>query len=388
MFQHPRIRGQRLVTPAVVLVGHADLEDGQRVQHVELGHGPEIDAVDRAGVAAHDGIEPAAASGPPRGRPEFAAADPQRLAGCIRQLRREGTGADTRGVGLDHTHHPVDAARRQAGADAGAARRRVGGGDKGIGAEIDVEHRALGALQQDPLPRPVGRMHPRDGVRDEGGEFLRRRGVARDALADVERGGTERDQVAVHLLRTFGDPRGEVGRQEIAQPQAAAVHLVGIPGADAAPGGADLAAAVAPGLLCGIERAVVVHDGMRPVADKQPPAHVVALRLEGVDLLQQLQRIGDHAIADEARPAGMQNAGGDQVQHMLAAADDDGVAGVAAALVAHDQVGLRGQHVDDLAFAFIAPLGANENGGGHSLPSFAAARNPLPAASGPARPKE
>ena len=40
---------------------------------------------------------------------------------------------------------------------------------------------------------------------------------------------------------------------------------------------------------------------------------------------------------------------------------NDGVAGVVAALAADDDVGLLGQNVDDLAFAFVAPLGADQN---------------------------
>ena len=40
---------------------------------------------------------------------------------------------------------------------------------------------------------------------------------------------------------------------------------------------------------------------------------------------------------------------------------NDGVAGVVAALAAHDDVGVPGKDVDDLAFAFIAPLRADQD---------------------------
>ena len=39
--------------------------------------------------------------------------------------------------------------RADAGADAGRAGDRVGGGDERIGAVVDVEQRALGALEED-----------------------------------------------------------------------------------------------------------------------------------------------------------------------------------------------------------------------------------------------
>ena len=43
----------------------------------------------------------------------------------------------------------------------------------------------------------------------------------------------------------------------------------------------------------------------------------------------------------------------------------DGVAGVGAALVAGDDVDVGREQVDDLAFALVAPLGADDDGDGH-----------------------
>jgi len=43
--------------------------------------------------------------------------------------------------------------------------------------------------------------------------------------------------------------------------------------------------------------------------------------------------------------------------------DDDSVAGVVAAGVAGDDVELFREDVDDLAFAFVAPLGSKDDGG-------------------------
>jgi hypothetical protein len=42
------------------------------------------------------------------------------------------------------------------------------------------------------------------------------------------------------------------------------------------------------------------------------------------------------------------------------------VPSVAPALEAHDDVGAIGEHVDDLAFAFVTPLGANNRYDGHN----------------------
>ena len=48
------------------------------------------------------------------------------------------------------------------------------------------------------------------------------------------------------------------------------------------------------------------------------------------------------------------------------AVDDQRVAGIVAALEAHDDVGLFGQPVDDLALALVAPLRPDDHHIGHS----------------------
>jgi hypothetical protein len=53
------------------------------------------------------------------------------------------------------------------------------------------------------------------------------------------------------------------------------------------------------------------------------------------------------------------------------AVHDKSMAGVVAALEADDDVGLVGEEVDDLAFAFVAPLGADDCDVGHDrIPSL------------------
>ena len=59
--------------------------------------------------------------------------------------------------------------------------------------------------------------------------------------------------------------------------------------------------------------------------------------------------------------ARMQDAGRNQRQHRLDAVDDERVAGVVPALEARDRADAFGQQVDDLALAFVAPLGADDD---------------------------
>jgi hypothetical protein len=51
----------------------------------------------------------------------------------------------------------------------------------------------------------------------------------------------------------------------------------------------------------------------------------------------------------------------------LLAFDNHGMTGIVSALKPNHKVGVLGQQVDDLAFALIAPLGANDYKIGHSL---------------------
>src|SRR5262249_52471966 len=83
--------------------------------------------------------------------------------------------------------------------------------------------------------------------------------------------------------------------------------------------------------------------------------------LELAHFLEQRARRQHDAVADEAGDAAVQDAGGNQAQHRLAAADDQRVAGVVPALEAHDARDAIGQQVDDLALAFVAPLGADDD---------------------------
>ena len=64
---------------------------------------------------------------------------------------------------------------------------------------------------------------------------------------------------------------------------------------------------------------------------------------------------------------GIEHAGGNQRERDLLVADDDGVAGVVAALVANHEVGGLGEVVGDPALALVTPLGSENDGGRHPL---------------------
>ena len=77
-----------------------------------------------------------------------AAAAAQLLADVVGELGRERAAADARRVGLGDAEHVVQVARAQPRARRGRARDAVRRGDERIGAVVDVEQRALRALEQ------------------------------------------------------------------------------------------------------------------------------------------------------------------------------------------------------------------------------------------------
>ncbi len=115
-----------------------------------------------------------------------------------------------------------------------------------------------------------------------------------------------------------------------------------------------------------IEQAVVRQHQVRAIRDQQVFArHGDPLREQAVDLLRNRDWINDHAIADDAHFARTQDAGGNQMKNIFLSLCDDGMTGVVAALGADDDIGVLGQKIDDFAFAFVAPLSADEDGIGH-----------------------
>ena len=81
---------------------------------------------------------------------------------------------------------------------------------------------------------------------------------------------------------------------------------------------------------------------------------------ESIRFDEESLRIDHHAVAEHARLAAMHDARRQQVQHERLIADLDRVAGVVPALVARDDIETLCEQIDDLAFTFVAPLGADD----------------------------
>ncbi len=350
---------------AVQAVAGAELQLIHAGEHVELGERHGGQPVHPRGHPQRRQIEPAAAPRPAGGRAELGAGLAQLLADRALELGGKGTAADPGRVGLGDAQHPVDAGRPDARAGAGAAGDGVRAGHEGIGAVVDVEHRPLGALEQDLLA---------------GGERVGgfARGVAADGLQPLgPAGGQLEDLLGARQLAAEGlrdgrpvgqvrlDLRFETVAPEVADPHAAAADLVLVGGADAALGGADLAVA-GRRLTEPVQQLVVGQDQVRALGDAEAPRGAHAARFEGVDLVDDGLGVDDRALADQAALPFVENAARHQVEDELLAADHQRVAGVRATGVAHHELGVWREQVDDLPLALISPLRSDNDQGRHS----------------------
>ena len=93
----------------------------------------------------------------------------------------------------------------------------------------------------------------------------------------------------------------------------------------------------------------------------QPRFGIDACGLKLIEFLDQGFRRQNDAVADVAGDASAQDARRYQMQHRLLAAYDQRMPGVVAALKAHYSLRMIGQPVDDLAFALVTPLGADNH---------------------------
>jgi hypothetical protein len=87
--------------------------------------------------------------------------------------------------------------------------------------------------------------------------------------------------------------------------------------------------------------------------------------LEPVDFLQQDLRVDDAAGPEHADLA-REDPRRQVAELERLAVHDHRVAGVRAALVPADDIAVLREQVDDLPFAFVAPLGADDHGRGHA----------------------
>ena len=157
---------------------------------------------------------------------------------------------------------------------------------------------------------------------------------------------------------------------EIHEADCTAAHFIFVGGPNSPLRGADAGRSIVR-LAQGLELPMQRQDQDRVFGNAQTfGRHHDALLLELGNLVDQGLRIDHHAVADDRKLALSNNSGRQQRKFVSRAVDDQSVAGIMATLETDNDIGLFRQPVDDLAFAFVAPLGSDNHDIRHQDPSL------------------
>src|SRR6185312_6061267 len=145
--------------------------------------------------------------------------------------------------------------------------------------------------------------------------------------------------------------------EQVDHAQASTLHLVFVGRSDPAGGCTDLDAARS--IFCRkLDHTVIGKNHLRPIGDEKPAAHIEARLLQPIDFFQERYGIEHDSVADHAAARLPQHATRDELQNKLLAGNDDGVSGIMSAGIARDHIKIFREHIHDLAFTLVAPLGA------------------------------
>ena len=349
---------------AIELVGDAQPDGLDTGQDIELVQRDRADAVHGDGVPKRNGVEPADPSRAAGDRPEFVAARGDPGTDLVVELGRIRSGADPGRVGLDDADDLVDLERTDPAPGARAAGHRVRRGHERVTAVVEIEQRALRALEEDVFAACEGALHqPRRVVQVRAKALPPADGHCHERF-DLERGAAHALEQPVLVRQRALDPLAQHGRvEEVLHAQAQPPGPIAVAGPDPPTSRSDLGVAE-PGLVGDVERHVVRHDHVGAATD--PDARDVdAPRGEHVQLVDQGDRVDHDAVADDRGDVRVEHARGRQteLEHLVAA--DHGVAGVVTTLVPDDHGHLLGQEVGHLALALVAPLEPDDHRGGH-----------------------
>src|SRR5712692_11225542 len=226
---------------------------------------------------------------------------------------------------------------------------------------IDIEQSRLCAFQQDRIAASRGLVEKMSRVAKEWRQaFHHRRGLVKDRIR-VEWLSTICNDDSISVFQVAFDARTKYFRnQSVRDANPSAARLIFVSRANAAQRSSH--ALVTETFFAGvIQRAVIRQYQVRSRADLNAIGRDAdALRDEPIRLFEESFRIDHHAVAQHAGLALVNDSGRQQMQHERSVADLDRMPGVVAALVADYDVEALGEQIDNLALAFIAPLGADD----------------------------
>jgi hypothetical protein len=110
---------------------------------------------------------------------------------------------------------------------------------------------------------------------------------------------------------------------------------------------------------------VYIEDNMCPIRDEDATLGLQAMFLQRLQLLEEARHVDHAATSDDVDAAWVHETRRQDVEVVGNAVCDNCVAGVVSALGAAADLRFVGEDVGELALAFVAPLGTEDNGDGH-----------------------
>ena len=350
----------------IELIGHTDLDFIELIEHIQLGDGQAIQAVDLHRIAANHPVKPATAAPTARGGAVLAAAIAKVVREAALQLSGEGPLTDAGGVGLGNSDDAVDQGWANPSANAGTTSHRVGGRHIGIGAVIEIQQGALGPFKQDVFASPRGVMDGAGAIHHMAGEAAAVVGVFGNHLLGIE--GLKAIQLLQLQVFRSDRPLQTLAQQllieQVDHAQTTALSLIGIGGADATAGGAN--ALVAALLLHRLIEQAVIRERHVGGGGHLQATGVNVIAGQHRQLAQQHLGIDHRAGSDQAGGIGVKDSRGDQVQLEHLTIDNDGVPGVDTTLITHDDVSRAAEQIGDLSLALVTPLSTDDDNVGQS----------------------
>ncbi|RMV57311.1 hypothetical protein ALP09_04765 [Pseudomonas amygdali pv. lachrymans] len=344
-----------------VLVADADVDGLKTVKHVQLGQAQARDAVDFDGATQDDGIEPAATTSATGGSAELVATLGQESTDIVEQLGRERTRTHTRGVGLGDAQNVIQVHRTKTRTGSDTASSGVGAGDVRISTVVDVQQRTLGTFEHDVLAVATHFMQRSGDVEHQRLEQIGIFHALVECLLEVD--GRlfvvidQHEVVVVEQLAQLG--REAFAMEQVANAQTATRNLVFVSRADTTTGGADLE--FAAGFFTRLVQCNMVRQDQRAGrADAQTLTHRNAFLFQLDDFAQERVGSNHYTVTDQALHAFAQYTGRNQVQYGFLTVDHQCVTSVVATLIANYGGSMFGQQINDLAFALITPLSAQD----------------------------
>ena len=289
---------------------------------------------------------------------------------AVEQLGRVRPGTHARRVRLHDPDDLVDLQRPDAAARARAAGHRVGRGHERVAPVVEVEERALGALEQHVLAARQGGLDEPGRVVEVLAQPLAPAGGQVDERVDLEGLGAHRPEDQVLVRQRARDPLAQDRPiEQVLHAQARAAtrgrrRRGRCRGRSCRPSRPPSRASFAWSratwygmITCALRLTRTRSVEMpRAVSMSNSAMRVTGLTTTPLPITRRDVRV-EHARRRQL-----------ELEDLVPA--DDGVAGVVATLVAHDHGRLLGQEVGRLALALVAPLQPDDHGSRHQRAAY------------------